>query len=265
MKSNVITFCKKRLFADKPRPFILLSYLLFSLIGAVYLLSVGQIRNSLLCIAYFALVVFLLFAVEYFMGLDCRSPFLLIVLTVPVGGILGTCFEFYMIIPFFDTLLHTVSGFIFAALGYALMERILGGESRSSRVAAIMFAVAFSLALAVLWEMFEWALTVITSGDMQEDSIVNEIRSYLLSGSHNTPVVLEGITKTEIHYSTGEIYVVNGGYLDLGLGDTLLDMLVCLIGSVVFFGLSLFDLLSGKRLVGYFAPSILLTKEENER
>ena len=161
-----------------------------------------------------------------------------------------------MYIPFFDTFLHTVSGFIFAAFGYSVMERVLiRTDENSRRIASLIFAFAFSLALAVLWEMFEWGSTVFLSGDMQEDSIVNSIRSYFLSGSHNNALVLDGITETVIHHSGGT-YVIDG-YLDLGLQDTLVDMLVCVIGALVFLTLGIID--SGKcdgKLVTLFTPSL---------
>ena len=230
------------------------AYLAFSLFSFVWFLSLGQVRNALLPIGYCAVFMLLLPVFEGLLSMECPPVFLLILFSVPVGGILGTCYDFYMLIPVFDDILHGISGFIFAALGYAIMERILIRVTERRRLASILFAIAFSLAIAVLWEMFEWALTAIMNGDMQEDSLVNKIHSYLLSGTHIKPVDITNIDKTIIIYDGGKTYVIEGGYLDLGLLDTLNDMLVCLAGALGFLAVGVFDFLSGKGALRHFVP-----------
>ena len=229
-------------------------YTAFTLLSFVYFLCLGQVRNAFLPVGYFAVFMLLLPAFEWLLSMECPPLFLVILFSVPIGGILGTCYDFYMLIPVFDDILHGISGFIFAALGYAIMDRILIRATERRRLASILFAIAFSLAIAVLWEMFEWALTAIMKGDMQEDSIVNEIHSYMLSGSHLKPYDIIGIDKTVIFYDGGRSYVIEGGYIDLGLLDTLCDMLVCLAGAAVFLATAVIDFLRGGRVLGYFVP-----------
>ena len=105
----------------------------------------------------------------------------------------------------------------------------------------------FSLAVAVLWEMFEYAAYAFAGIDMQEDMIVDGFSSYLLSGSHNQTVTIDGITQTIIHYGDGQTYVIEG-YLDIGMYDTLNDMLVCTIGCFLFALLLLPDRVLGGKL-----------------
>ena len=45
---------------------------------------------------------------------------------------------------------------------------------------------------------------------------------------------VEDITDTVIHTQSGETFNVEGGYLDIGILDTMKDLLVNLIGAVVF-------------------------------
>ncbi len=107
----------------------------------------------------------------------------------------------------------------------------------------------------MLWELFEWALTVLMNGDMQEDTLVTDIRSYFLAGSHNVPQDILDIEKTVVYYDGGRVYVIEGGYIELGLIDTLTDMLVCFIGAVVFEILCIVDLFKNTRLIRYFTPA----------
>ena len=248
------SFTVNKLKERKFRTAFLSVYLAFNLFSVVYFLTQGMIRNAILPVLYTALFFTVLVLIEYYFSIDCPDPFLVIIFSVPIGGILGTCYDLYTAVPFFDTLLQPVSGFIFASLGYVIMERILMSRSIRSRVAAVVFAFAFSLAIAVLWEMFEWLLTVTMNGDMQEDSIITTIRSYLLSGTHDAPLSIPNIEQTVIIFDGGKSYVIEGGYLDTGLTDTLLDMLVCLAGAVIFFVLGMVDALTPHRTLCGLVP-----------
>lgn len=260
MKKTLIRlfdYTKQSLRSERGRLVFFLLYFAFTAFSAVYFFTIGHIRNAFLPIGYAALFTVLLFVFECFLKIECPMPFILVLFFVPIGGILGTCYDFYTIIPFFDSVLHTVSGFIFAVLGYVIMERILMRNDKKSRLAMLLFAFAFSLAVALLWEMFEWLLTSLMNGDMQEDSLVNSIHSYLLSGTHSGTVNITDIEKTVIIYDGGKEYLINGGYMDLGVFDTLLDMLVCLFGACVHFVLGVIELLCGKKILTPFTPKCL--------
>lgn len=244
-----------RLKDDKLRFLLFVIYTVFTVFSSVYFFVLGRFRNGLLPIAYAALFIVLLVLFEYFFGMRCGNLFLIVLFSVPVGGILGTCYEFYMYIPFFDTLLHTISGFIFAVLGYTLMMRLLGDSEGMHFYANLIFGIAFSLGLATLWELFEWMLTVLMNGDMLEDTVVYNIRSYLLSGTHNQTVDILDIEKTVIYYDGGKVYTIEG-YLDLGGLDSLVDMAVCLAGTVAFTILSFFGKKSGRGALEYIIPKM---------
>jgi len=212
---------------------VIITYIILLLSSAVYWAIDGGIRNLLMSLGFilFAPMIMLL---EWLVGFRCGAVFLASALSISLGSILGSCFDVYNYIPFFDTLLHGMSGVLFAAFGYTLAERMFGAEkSTSGKIGKIAFAVCFSLAIAVVWELFEYACTVVFGFDMMEDSIITDINSYLLAGSHNESVILEDIAETVIVYGNGQTYVING-YLDIGLIDTLTDMIICTVGSVLF-------------------------------
>lgn len=223
---------KNRLINDKSLLLILLIYSLFCLTSGIYFIVVSHIRNMLMSFL-FLLFVPLLFIVEKLFKLKIVPLFALLIYFIAAGSILGTCFEFYTIFPYFDIILHGISGFIFGCLGFSLMELLVGKANNAKRfLACLLFGVAFSLAIAVLWEIFEYCATLIGI-DMMEDTIINSFDSYLLAGNHSEVVTIDGITKTIIYYKNGQTLEING-YLDIGLLDTLHDMIICVIGSIVF-------------------------------
>ena len=44
-----------------------------------------------------------------------------------------------------------------------------------------------------------------------------------------TPIDVKGITQTIINTASGETYTIDGGYLDIGILDTMKDLLVNLL------------------------------------
>ena len=255
----VIVDCFKqgalRLRADKIRLALFLFYVGFTIFSSVYFFIGGFVRNGFLPILYALLFVTVLCVFEYFLKMKCSSIFLIIVFAIPVGGILGSCFDFYILIPDLDNILHGLSGFIFAALGFSLTMALFRRNDGKYFTANLMFGTAFSLGLATLWELFEWGLSSITGSDMLTDTTVHEIRSYLLSGSHNSTVDILNIEKTQIFYDGGKMYEIEG-YMDLGGLDSLLDMAVCLAGAVIFIVLAIICRRVGKKALHCFIPAL---------
>ena len=71
---------------------------------------------------------------------------------------------------------------------------------------------------------------------MQKDTIVNTIGSVMLDPNHgNAPTVIKDIADVIIVHSDGTQTALGlGGYLDIGLLDTMKDLFVNFIGAVVF-------------------------------
>lgn len=198
----------------------------------------GEIGNALLCIL--SLVLFTL-PVVFQKRFKFRLPAaleIIIYLFIFSAEILGEIYNFYGHVPIWDSILHTINGFICAGMGFGLIE-LLNENSTRIRLSPIYVAIVafcFSMTIGVCWEFFEYSADVFLKTDMQKDYIVTEINTVKLNpNNENKAVQIKGIDKTVLYDSEGnELAVVQGGYLDIGLKDTMSDLFLNLIGAVVF-------------------------------
>ena len=193
----------------------------------------GRWEQFLLC-----LVVLFLFVVpsllERRFKMEIPSTLEIIVLLfVFAAEILGEIGEFYQTFPWWDTMLHTMCGFLAAAVGFALVD-VLNREPRAkfnlSPAYCTFVAVCFAMTIGTVWEFFEFTVDRLFNQDMQKDMVVHGFASVTLGGDGTRPMVIEGITSSTIN---GVDYGL-GGYLDIGLYDTMQDMLVNAAGALVF-------------------------------
>lgn len=227
----------QRLKNDKPTIILFGVYIFISIISMIHWFLIARIRNALMAILAITLIPAFLI-VEYFLHLEFGYGFIVCVMIICFGGLqLGPGYDLYIKFPNFDEILHILSGFMFCCLGFALSKHFIHDDKLYVHIAV---GIMFSLALGLLWEMFEYAGSTIFGIDMQEDGIVDYIRSFYLSNSHNDITIIEGITETIIKYGDNQELVIPG-YLDIGLYDTLNDMLVCLIGTVIYSVMMIFD------------------------
>ncbi len=197
-----------------------------------------------------------------------RELEIVILLFIFAAEILGEIGSFYTYITWWDTMLHTVNGFLMAAIGFALVD-FLNDHPKFhfslSPVFVAFFAFCFSMTVGVVWEFFEFGMDVLTATDMQKDTILHAFSSVQLNPAGiNDPVPLRDITETVIRHADGTT-VIAGGYLDVGLYDTVKDMVVNCIGAVVFSVVGYFYLIGRSR--GVFAAKFipqLKEKEEND-
>ena len=153
------------------------------------------------------------------------------------ANILGELAHFYAHIPIWDTMLHTLNGFLFAAVGYSAVD-LLNRSSKKIKLSPLyltLVAFCVSMTIGVLWEFFECGMDLFFGTDMQKDFIVDTIRSTKLDPTNNQNViVVKDIVNTTITTRSGEVTVIDGGYLDIGLHDTMKDLFVNFIGAIVF-------------------------------
>ena len=151
--------------------------------------------------------------------------------------ILGEIDHYYVKIPFWDTMLHTINGFLFAAVGFSLIY-LLNRGSKSFNVSPFyltLVAFCFSMTIGVLWEFFECSMDLFFNMDMQKDFIVQKVNSVTLDPQQAGAVIhVKDIVSSVINTASGEVYNIDGGFLDVGILDTMKDLLVNLIGAVVF-------------------------------
>ena len=194
----------------------------------------GNYANAALCL--FTLVLFLLPTfVESNFGVRVPSTLEIIVLLfIFAAEILGELGDFYVKFTFWDTMLHTLNGFLAAAVGLSLIDLLNRSERFDVHLSPVFVALVsfcFSMTIGVLWEFFEFGMDCIFLTDMQKDTVVNVISSVSLNPDGvNKAVIIRDITDTAVNGQSLGL----GGYLDIGLIDTMKDLLVNFIGAVVF-------------------------------
>ena len=189
-------------------------------------------RDALLAVVYMIFIP-AVFVFEYLIGFRVGYILTVLIIFSACGGLLGSSYNVYMILPWFDSLLHAVSGILFFAAGFMLGEVFFGKDNVNKHFfGKLAFAIFFSTTVGVAWEFFEYLISETMGFDMLEDAMVTDIQSYLLSQSHNVAIELNDITQTVITYDGGKEWVINGGYMDLGLYDTLNDLLIAAAGTV---------------------------------
>ena len=97
---------------------------------------------------------------------------------------MGEINSYYTKIPYWDTMLHTINGFLMAAIGFALVDIFNRSERFSVKLSPLFLAIVafcFSMTVGVLWEFFEFAADTYLHMDMQKDWIVHEINSVMFN------------------------------------------------------------------------------------
>ncbi len=136
--------------------------------------------------------------------------------------------------PFWDTVLHTLNGFLAAAIGFSLVDLLNRSERTVFHLSPLFTAIVafcFSMTIGVVWEFFEFGMDQILGFDMQKDTVVSTITSVMLNAQgRNVPVKIDQIQEVMVN---GQALGL-GGYLDIGLIDTMEDLFVNFIGAAVF-------------------------------
>ncbi len=175
--------------------------------------------------------------------------------------ILGEINAYYLRFESWDTMLHTINGFLCAAIGIGIIDLLNSSKKTSLSLSPIYVAVAafcFSMTIGVLWEFFEYGGDLLLGTDMQKDTVVDTISSVELNTSNeNSPVVIDNITEITVN---GETLPIDG-YLDIGLHDTMFDMFVNFIGAVVFSVIGYFYVKAKGK--SKFAKKFIMTMEED--
>lgn len=148
--------------------------------------------------------------------------------------ILGEVSSFYVNVPHWDTMLHTINGFLAAAVGFSMIMLLNDDERLTFDLSPFFLALVafcFSMTIGVLWEFFEFGMDFFFHTDMQKDTVINAIYTVALDATRSNKVVaVKGIEDVVIN---GESLGL-GGYLDIGIIDTMKDLFVNFIGAVVF-------------------------------
>ena len=204
----------------------------------VLLVMVAQIFNKDYFNVFLCLLTLVLFTipslVEHRLHIDVPDTLeVIILLFIFSAEILGEIRAYYLQFPYWDTMLHTISGFLMAAIGFSLIDILNRSEKVALNLAPVfvgLFAFCFSMTVGVLWEFFEFGMDRYFGMDMQKDTVISQVTSVELNPEgKNVPVTVP----VESLVVNGEEWDL-GGYLDIGIIDTMKDLFVNFIGAVVF-------------------------------
>ena len=254
------------------------------LVGAIYVLLRASViltliaqffnrnyENAFLCVL--TLVLFTLPALfERRLNIDLPDTLeVIILLFIYAAEILGEISSYYITFPYWDTMLHTLNGFLCAAIGFSLVDLLNRNERFSLNLSPFFMAVVafcFSMTIGVLWEFFEFAMDHLLLFDMQKDTVLNTISTVMLDPDQGTKaVVRRDIADVILVYGSGAQEALGlGGYLDVGIVDTMKDLFVNFIGAVVFSFVGYFFVKSrGRgRFARRFIPRVLTDDEAAE-
>ncbi|MGX7013804.1 hypothetical protein [Vagococcus silagei] len=251
----------------KKKKFHLSIYFLLRFIVVVTMIRQIMIQNwSSVFICILTLILFFIPSIfERRMGITLPKVLeAIILLFIFAAEILGEIMNFYGTVPHWDTMLHTVNGFLAAAIGFSLVD-ILNQNKRFTFKLSPLFVVlvgfCFSMTIGVMWEFIEFGADQILNLDMQKDRVVQKISTVELEPEgRNIPVVVDNIKRTEI-YSLDEsgqeiMTTIDGGYLDVGVIDTMKDLIVNFIGAIIFSVFGFFYLKNREKykFAGKFIP-----------
>lgn len=222
----------------------------------------GNFENVFLCV-----LTLFLFTLPSFLERTIRVEIpdtleIIILLFIFAAEILGEIQAYYIQYPYWDTMLHTLNGFLCAAIGFSLLGILNRNEKLKFSLSPVYLAVVafcFSMTIGVLWEFFEFSMDQLFLLDMQKDTVVNSIGSVMLNPTGgNHPVSIKHITDVIVVTADGAQQSLGlGGYLDIGIIDTMKDLFVNFIGAVVFSTIGFFYVKN--RGKGKFAPQFIPT------
>lgn len=252
----------------KQRPKVFTVYVILRLLVVAALVRSAMLKeyeSMFVCLLVLVLFMLPLFIQQNF-GIELPSTLeIIILLFIFAAEILGELGCYFITYPYWDSMLHTTTGFLCAATGFALID-ILNRNSRIkfqlSPVYVALAAFCFSMTVGVMWEFFEFGMDRLFHMDMQKDTVIQSVTSVMLDPTNsNIPVTIDGIHSVAVN---GQDLGFDG-YLDIGLYDTMEDLFVNFVGAVVFSAIGYFYIKHRGRgkLARAFIPTI--TEEEPEQ
>ena len=216
------------------------SFIVFSILRILVLaVLVRQIMLASYESAFFCVLTLLLLYVPSWVQVKLRIELpppleITILCFIFAAEILGEVNAFYVVVPNWDTMLHTLNGFLAAAVGFSMVILLNDDERLTFHLSPFFLALVafcFSMTIGVLWEFFEFSMDYFFGFDMQKDTVIHSIHSVLLDPTRtNTVVTSPNIQDVVIN---GQSLGV-GGYVDIGIIDTMKDLFVNFVGAVVF-------------------------------
>lgn len=214
------------------------SFIVYSILRiAVILVAILQYHNQNYENVFLCILTLLLFIVPSLVQVTFKIEIpkvleIIIYIFIFAAEILGEINDYYLLIPHWDTMLHTINGFLCAAIGFSLVNLLNNADDLEFKLSPFFFVLVsfcFSMTIGILWEFFEFSLDMLIHTDAQKDVIINSIHSVRLS----TDGSIEHLFNINQVMVNGQLLPIDG-YLDIGLIDTMKDLFVNFIGALVF-------------------------------
>lgn len=202
-------------------------YLIVNFITLVCLMRQIKIGNSLGIIQ--GIIALALYLVPFLMSKIlkiklCKRLEIVIYIFIFCALVLGEVLSFYKYVKYYDKVIHTFNGVLMTSVGMVILNSM--NKRNNNKYMLVLFGFSFSMMTAGVWEIFEFNVDKYLKQDMQTDTIINKISSDLLEEKE---VEISSFTINKQDY-----YKKYGGYIDIGLIDTMGDMTVNLIGTIIY-------------------------------
>ena len=232
----------------------------------IIVIAILQFKNKNYENVFFCILTLILFIVPSLIQLSFKIEIpktleIIIYIFIFSAEILGEINNYYLVFPLWDTMLHTINGFIAAAIGFSLVNLLNNSDRLEFKLSPLFFVLVsfcFSMSIGVLWEFFEFGLDMILGTDTQKDVIIQSFNTVAFN--------IDGIiTKfKDINEVTINGYLLPiHGYLDIGLIDTMKDLLVNFIGALVFSIIGFIYLKQNEK--GKMIRHFILTRKKEEK
>lgn len=263
-------YLKERL-KDIPLTVVMALFAAYCIVCMIYFPVIGRWRDGLISLVYLCIVGVFYF-LEWLLNIRVPIAYTVFLMLFVLFCHLGACFNMYYTISYLDDILHAAWGIVFGTIGVMLIKAFMGvPKSKKAVVIYVLFGLGFAMLMSILWEVWEFTMdSIMPDMDMQQDTVVDYIHSFIMYPDPENPSPdnlhtwqVEGIAKTVLYDADGNVIgTIYGGYLDLGLRDTMWDLIFC-TGFVTIFSVVLaIDWCKGKYIYRYFIPA--LTSEVDE-
>ncbi len=259
-KQSFLAYIKDRSKNDIPFAVLMGVYAAFCIGSLIYFAVLGgeHGRDCLIALSYIAVIPVFYFA-EYSLKIRSPYPYTVFVLIYCVFCFLGASYNFYTYIPCLDDILHACWGILFASLGLSLAKSLLGEPQNLKQfIAYLVFSAGFCMLIAIAWEIYEFTCDrLMANFDMQEDTIISGFNSFMLHDpyDHLHTLQIDGIAYTQVFDAEGNVlYTIEGGYLDVGLFDTMMDIIWCVVTTVALCAVLSVDRALGSKLIPHIIP-----------
>lgn len=266
-RQTVKEYVKERI-KDIPLTLMMGAFITFCIASIIYFICIGQYRDIPIGCAYMA-IVFVFYLAEYTLNVRAPYGYTVFMLLFVLFCFLGASYNFYGLIPPLDDILHAAWGIVFSVVGIIIIKSLIGAPKTARGViACVLFGFGFAMFLSVLWEIYEFSGdSILHTMDMQQDTVVKHFHSFFLHDPYDNlhTVEIDGIARTVLYDADGNVlYTIEGGYLDLGLYDTMYDLIFCFATTAVFTVALAVDWCKGKYFYRFIIPSLVGEKYDKK-